>query len=95
MSDADALPVPPVDGMIHRPDAPAHTMRIAPAKRRVSVDGVTLATSDAALRPVEIGRDPYPPTYYLPLGDVRARLAGHVAFDPARATIVDARLEGG
>ena len=143
MSDADTLPVPLVDGMIHRTDAPAHMMRVAPAKRRVSVsvNGVTLATSDAALRLVEIGRDLYPPMYYLPLEDVSAtlvatdksthcplkgdttyrdwrpdgdapavkdigwvyddplphaaELAGHVAFDPTRATIVDAPLEDG
>ena len=76
MSDADALPVPLVDGMIHRPGAPAHMMRIAPANRRVTVRAgdVVLATSDAALRLVEIGRDVYPPVHYLPLGDVAVEL---------------------
>ena len=50
MSGADALPVPLVDGMIHRPGAPAHMMRIAPANRRVTVRAgdVVLAASDPA-----------------------------------------------
>ena len=139
-NDTDARPVPPIAGMIHRPGVPAHMMRIAPARRRITVlvNGVTLAESDGALRLVEIGRDVYPPAYYLPLADVRVELvptdrsthcplkgdttyhdwrpgdgapavadvawvydrplphagelAGRVAFDPARATIVDAPL---
>lgn len=139
MSEPDTLPVPLIEGMIHRPEAPAHMMRIAAAGRLVTVRAGdrTLAESARALRLVEIGRDLYPPLYYLPLEDVRvaleatgksthcplkgdttyhdwhpegeapvrelawvydrplpwaAELAGHVAFDPARTTIVDAPL---
>lgn len=138
---SDTLPVPLVPGMIHRPGTPKHMMRIAPAGRRITVrlGDAVLAESAEALRLVEIGRDLYPPAYYLPRSDVvaslvktdrsthcplkgdttyfdlrtgdgrvadiaweyskplpdAAGLAGHVAFDPARVTIVDAPLDAG
>ena len=78
MSDADpTLAVPLVPGMIHRPEAPRHMMRIKPAERRVRVrlGQRTLAESTRALRLIEIGRDVADPVLYLPLEDVVATLA--------------------
>lgn len=70
------LPVPLVPDMIHRPEAPAHMMRVKPAGRRVTVrlGEDVLAVSDSALRVIEIGRDVYDPILYLPRADVSARL---------------------
>ena len=65
------LDTPLVDGMIHRPDAPAHMMRLRPAGREVIVrlDGREIARSRDALVLIEIGRDVYDPAYYLPIGN--------------------------
>lgn len=62
---------------IHRPGEPRHFMRLRPIERRVRVTrgGEVLAESTGALRLVEVGKDVYDPTVYLPEPDVRARLA--------------------
>ena len=72
------LETPLVDGMIHRPDAPAHMMRLKPAGREVIVrmndeghHGEEIARSRGAMVLIEIGRDVYDPAYYLPMADAR------------------------
>lgn len=126
------LPVPLVDGMIHRPGVPRHMMRAKRFARPVRIErhGALLAQTGRALQLVEIGRDLYEPVWYVPMDDVGAALvasgksthcplkgdttyydladgsgdalawsytdplpfaqvlAGHVAFDAARVTIV-------
>ena len=76
------LNTPLVDGMIHRPDAPAHMMRVRPAGREVIVrlatgegGGREIARSRDAVIVQEIGRDVYDPAYYLPFADVRGLVA--------------------
>lgn len=61
---------------IHNPGEPRHFMRLKPVERRVRVlrGGVVLAESDAGLRLLEVGRDFYDPTLYLPRADIRATL---------------------
>ena len=86
------LETPLVEGMIHRPDAPAHMMRLRPAGREVIVrlatrdgagkgagkgEGEEIARSRDAMVLIEIGRDVHDPAYYLPLADA----AGLVATD--------------
>ena len=70
------LETPLVGDMIHRPDAPAHMMRIRPAEREVTVrlGEETIAVSRRAMLLVEIGRDVYDPVYYPPIDDVSADL---------------------
>ena len=69
------LPVPLVDGMIHRPAVPRHMMRLKPAARavRVELDGRVLAEGEP-LQLVEIGRDVYDPVWYFPRHAVTAEL---------------------
>ena len=84
MSETSAiLPIPLVPAMIHRPDAPAHMMRIKPAARlvRIRLGGTVIAESRRALLLVEIGRDVADPVFYLPREDVTAALV-----DGARTT---------
>ena len=71
------LDTPLVDGMIHRPDAPAHMMRLRPAGREVIVrlGGREIARSRDAAILVKIGRDVHDPAYYLPMGDVAGLIA--------------------
>lgn len=75
--DMPMLDTPLVDGMIHRPDAPAHMMRVRPAGREVTarLDGEVIARSRDALILVEIGRDVYDPAYYLPRDDAPGLVA--------------------
>lgn len=79
MTDAeiDAAEITLVRGAIHRPDEPRHFMRLKPVAGRVRVlrEGALLAETAGALRCLEAGRDLYDPVLYLPMGDVRARLA--------------------
>ena len=60
----------------HNPGAPRHFMRLKPAGRRVRIlrQGEVLAETDDALRLVEVGKDVYDPTLYLPEADIRAGL---------------------
>lgn len=66
-----------VETAIHNPAEPRHFMRLKPVEGRVRIlrDGEVLADSAAALRVLEVGRDLYDPTLYIPVGDVRAALA--------------------
>ena len=77
MPEAAALEVPLVPEMIHRPDAPAHMMRVKPHGRRLTVrlGRRVIAESRDAVTVLEIGRDVADPVHYLPLRDVRAELA--------------------
>ena len=70
------LETPLVGGMIHRPDRPAHMMRIKPLGREVTVryGDEVIARSRRALMLIEIGSDVYDPAFYLPLDDVTADL---------------------
>ena len=71
------LTTPLVEGMIHRPDEPAHMMRIKPAHREVIVrfGPREIARSRRAMLVLEIGRDAYDPTYYVPLPDTSGLVA--------------------
>ena len=61
---------------IHNPSEPRHFMRIKPVGGlvRIHYRGQVLAESQRALRLLEVGKDFYDPTIYLPMEDVSARL---------------------
>ncbi len=62
---------------VHNASEPRHFMRIKPVAGRVQVlrDGVLLASSDNAVRVLEVARDLYDPVFYFPREDVVATLA--------------------
>ena len=64
------------DKTIHNPAEPRHFMRIKPIAGRITIRRCeeVLATSDRALRLLEVGKDVYDPTIYLPHEDVNAAL---------------------
>ena len=64
------------DKTIHNPAEPRHFMRIKPVAGRVVISrgDEVLATSDRAVRLIEVGKDVYDPTIYLPHEDVTANL---------------------
>lgn len=61
---------------IHNPSDARHYMRLRPAKRHVRVlyKGQVLAESAKAVRLLEVGKDLYDQLFYIPEGDVKARL---------------------
>ena len=61
---------------IHNPGEPRHFMRLKPVGRPVQIlrGDVVLARTGAALRLLEVGRDFYDPTIYVPQADVIAGL---------------------
>lgn len=62
---------------IHNPSDPRHFMRLKRIAQRVRIlrDGAVLAESKDALRLLEVGRDFYDPTIYVPATDVLVPLS--------------------
>ena len=63
---------------IHNPNEPRHYMKLKPIAKRVRLSrgGTELASTDRALRMIEVGKDLYDPAIYVPLEDIRVDLAG-------------------
>lgn len=59
-------------GTIHRQDEPRHFMKLKPVAARVRIfaRGRLLAETRRALRLIEVGRDMYDPTIYVPEDDL-------------------------
>jgi len=57
---------------LHRADEPRHYMRVKSVPRPVRIEkgGQVLASSTAAVRLTEVGRDIYDPVIYVPRADV-------------------------
>lgn len=62
--------------LIHNPADARHWMRARPVARRVTlkIGEVLIARTTDAIRLVELGRDAYEPSLYLPMADVLATL---------------------